>query len=690
MPIASIRLKPGLDIEDTPTYDSATYNATSYGRFKAKLFQKLGGWTAYYPFVLPGIGKALNAWQDLNGNKYLGIGSTVALNTISSGILTNISPQVLTSSTAVNFTTTIGSALVTIVDTNINTVTSDDSVYFQTPVSVGGIILSGLYKIDSRVSATSYHIIARANATANATNAGTVPVFDSVSGSASVSVTLASHAQVAGNTVVFDLPTTVGGVVVSGKYPVVSVTNANVFVISVNAAATSTATVSMNSGNAGFLYYIALGPSGAGSGYGLSLYGSGLYGIGGSGTALQTGTALAATDWSLDNWGEILIANAENGPIFTWGPTSGFQNASIITTAPTFSNGAFVSMAQQQIIAFGSSVNAWDAATQITGIAGIGVYQDPLIVNWCDISDFTVWAATSENSAGSDRIPTGSKIVGGVATQNRNLLWTDLDLYAMAFTASSLVYNLNKIGANCGLIGKHAYAQIGNSVFWMSQANFFFCAGGSVQPIECPAWDIVFQDLDQDNAYKCVAGSNTDFTEVWFFYPSISGGLGYPDKLIKLNIVENTWDATPIGRFAWVDRSVLGSPIAIGNNPQLIYHHEVGFDAFDAPMTPSFETGYFYLDEGETFYFVDQIIPDFKWGTIAGAQNAQISITINAVDTPGETPVSYGPFLVTQQTQYVDCRIRAKLLSVVVSSDDAGSFWRIGLLRFRYAPDGKR
>lgn len=693
MPIASIRLSPGLDIEDTPTYDSATYNATSYGRFKAKLFQKLGGWQPYFPFVLNGTGKALHAWQDLNENKYLGVGTTTRLNTILSGNIANISPQTLETDPSEDFSTVNGDATVTIVDPNVTNVSTDDAVYFRTPISVGGLILSGLYQIATRTGAHSYTIEARANATATVNNGGSVPSFGVTSGSSNVDVTLNGHAQVEDNTVVFDIPTIVGGITIQGKYTVNSVTSVNVFVISASTIATSTTSASMNGGNAGLTYYIAIGPGGTSGGYGLGAYGGGFYGIGdGGGGSAQSGSDLVATDWSLDNWGEQLIASPENGAIYYWSPTSGFQNASIISTAPFFNAGAFVSMAQQQIIAYGSSVNAWDAATQTSGVAGIGVYQDPLVVNWCDISNFFDWTATSENSAGSNRIPTGSGIIGGAATQNRNLIWTDLDLWGMAFTSNALVYNFNKLGANCGLVGKHAWAQIGGSVFWMGKSNFFFWSGGGVQPITCPAWDIVFQDLDQDNAYKCVAGSNSDFSEIWFFYPSISGGLGYPDKCLKINILENppTWDSIPMGRGAWIDRSILGPPISINSGVQLIYTQETGQDANDTPMMPSFETGYFYLDEGETFSFVDQIIPDFKWGTISGEQNAQISITILAVETPGETPTEYGPFLVTQQTKYVDCRIRAKLLAVRVSSTDAGSFWRIGLIRFRYAPDGRR
>lgn len=691
MPWAAVRLKPGLDVEETPTYDSAAYSEINYGRFKAGLFQKLGGWTKYFPFAMSGDGKELHAWQDLNSNKYLAVGTTTQLSAISGGNIRDVSPQYLETSDPPDFSTIISTTTVEITDTNVTNVTPDDSVFFRTPVSVGGIILSGIYQITTRTGANSYTIEARSPATATVVSGGAVPIFDSTQNSSRIDVTLPNHGQVEGNTVVFQIPTVVGGVTVFGKYSVTAITGANEFAITVNAPASTTATVPMNGGESALTYYIALGPGGSGSGYGLGGYGLGFYGIGdGGGSSAQTGLPLPATDWSLDNWGEILLANPEDGGIYYWNPSSGYQNASIIATAPFQNAGMFVSMAQQQIVAYGSSIDAWDASTQSSGIAGIGTYQDPLLVQWSDVSNFFEWTATAATQAGNFRIPTGSEIVGGLATQNRNLIWTDLDLWGMGYVGPQLVYSFNKIGSNCGLIGKHARAQFGNAVYWMSRSNFFFYAGGGVQPIPCSVYDDVFQDLDLDNAHKCVAGSNTDFTEVWFFYPSISGGTGKPDKYAKINLVENTWDAGTIDRCAWIDRSILGSPIAIGSSNNIIYSHESGYNADDTPLLPSFTTGYFYLDEGESFTFIDQIIPDFKFGTVSGSQNAQVQISVNAVETPGETPLVYGPFLVTQGTMYVDCRIRARQVSLTVSSADQDSFWRLGLVRFRFSTDGRR
>jgi Ubiquitin-activating enzyme E1 FCCH domain len=760
MPWQSVRLNPGLDVEETATYSQAAYASTQFGRFKSGLFQKLGGWSKFYPLAVGGVGKDLHAWQDLNENRRLAVGTTTELDSILSGTLTTITPQSLDSDFNPDFATTASSATVTITDANIDTVTTDDAVYFRTPVAIGGLVLSGLYPIASRVSAHVYTITARSNAVTTRANltitnitqanpgvvtysgadniangdlvyiygvagmtqvnggiytvaslntaantfqlsgvdttgftaytsGGTisfaaVPKFTTTSGSAAVSVTLQDHGQVAGNSVIFPISTSVGGVTIDGKYLVVSTSGADAFSITANAVASSSTSAFMNSGQAGLTYYIALGPLGSGTGYGLGDYGEGPYGIGGTGSSIQTGTPITVTDWMLDNWGEILIAGAENGPIYQWGPNSGFQNAGIITQAPIFNTGVFVSMAQQQLIAFGSSINAYEDAN-----GGIGVYQDPLLVQWSDIGDFTNWTVNATTSAGNFRIPTGSAILGAMAVQNQNLIWTDLDLWSMAYTGTVFVYAFNKIGGNCGLIGKHARAQLGNSVYWMGRSNFFYYSGGGIQPIPCSVYDAVFQDLDLTNAHKTVAGSNTDFTEVWFFYPSTSGGLGYPDKYAKLNLLENTWEIGPLDRFAWIDRSILGSPIAIAATG-LIYSHESGYDNDVLPMTPSFTTGYFYLSEGEDFTFIDKVFPDFKWGTYAGSENAQIQITVNAVENPGDTPTTYGPFTVMKTSPSIDCRIRARQISLTVASADSGSFWRLGLVRFRYSISGRR
>lgn len=692
MPWASVVLTPGVNVEQTATMNQAAYVKSENGRFKAGLFQKLGGWMKYVSAVFPGTIRHLWGWLDLNNNKRLSVASTLAVTVVTNGELADITPQLLDTSGTPDFSTTSGSAIVEIQDTDTSGLTTDDAVELRTPVSVGGIILSGVYPIASITGADSYTIIAASPATATVANGGAVPAFNTISGSAVVSVDLNDHGQSVGNTVVFPIATTVGGVVVQGKYTVIGVTNANSFDISVSTSATSTAgPVSMNAGEAAFTYYIAVGPVSGGIGYGLGGYGDGGYGLGTSGSAVQLGAPLVATDWTQDNWGEILMACPEGGGIYYWQPGSGFQNLKLIAEAPLYNKGMFLSMAQQQVFAFGAAVDA-----RQTG--GIGIYRDPLLVSWSDIGNFFSWFPTVDNFARSSRIPTGSMCVGGAASKNRNLIWTDLDIYAFVFNGGDSVYTPNRVGSNCGLIGEHAWGQHADTMYWMGVGNFFSYSGSGVQPIPCSVWDDVFQNLHPDFQHTTQCGPNSDFTEIWWWYPSLTGG-GLRDRFAKFNIVEGTWDNGPMDRCAWLDRSVLGYPIG-ASSAGLVYSHEKGFDDDGAPLVPLFETGDFYIDEGEDFVFIDEVYPDFKWGISGGSENAQIEFTLLCKDSAGETPREYGPFVATKalpsiQPFTIDAdgnatRIRCRQLAMRVRSIDVGSFWRLGKVRFRYSPDGKR
>src|SRR5258708_135653 len=186
----SVRLIPGVNVERTPTLLEAGYSQSSLIRFKDSLAQKLGGWTRFYQFIVSGIPRALQAWQDLNQANHLAVGTTTQLVSITSGASTSITPQTLTSDFSPNFSTVINTPTVTIVDSNVSNVTIYDSVFFNTPVSVGGIILSGLYPIVTILGVNSYTITATTNATSNASNTGTVPSFTTTNGSASVNVLL--------------------------------------------------------------------------------------------------------------------------------------------------------------------------------------------------------------------------------------------------------------------------------------------------------------------------------------------------------------------------------------------------------------------------------------------------------------------------------------------------------------------
>jgi len=764
MPHASLQLIPGVDENKTPALNQAAISYSQLIRFIPDrtglgLVQKYGGWQKFIPVSIGSPIRALWAWEDANAQTWLAYGATASLGIIpnANGSVQNITPQTITSSSVpVNVSTTAGSNIITITQTASN-ISNYDTVFIETPIAVGGLVLFGLYQC-YYVSADTYQILATdvlgnpspayfSTSTPNTTtgasgsgtvatltfsgsyvypvgsyiqvsgvtptgyngyyqvtassagsvsyantttgsqtvagtisNTGTVPLYTVVSASPDITVTLPDHGYSVGSTYTDLIPTTVGGITITGDYFVTNVINANNFVITNNNLATSSTSAFMNGGNAYYLYYIGIGPLATSTGYGVGGYGVGGYGTGVPETA-QTGTPITATDWTLDNWGSVFISNPLGGGIFTWNPTAQTQVANIIPEAPSNNNGVFVAMPQRQLVAWGSTFN---------GII------DPLLIRWSDVNDYTVWAGQITNQAGSYRIPKGSRIVQCIQGPQQALIWTDLGLWSMQYIGPDFVYSFNEIGTGCGLIGRKAAASMMGVVYWMGQSQFYMLSGGGVQPIQCPVWDVIFQDLDTSNLDKIRIAVNSRFGEVAWFYPT-KGNSGEINAYVKYNVVLNCWDYGVLQRTAWINESVFGPPIGADANGY-IYQHETTADADGLPMVSNFQTGYFVIQEGDLQSFIDQVWPDMKWGYFLPPSNggatyqsptATVQLTFYVANYPGDTPIAYGPFNLTQETEWISPRFRGRLVSIQISSSDIGSFWRIGNMRYRYQPDGK-
>jgi len=250
------------------------------------------------------------------------------------------------------------------------------------------------------------------------------------------------------------------------------------------------------------------------------------------------------------------------------------------------------------------------------------------------------------------------------------------------------VYSFNEIGTGCGLIGRRAATSMGGTVYWMGPSQFFKLSSNGVEPIRCPVWDVIFQDIDTDFVDNIRIAPNSRFGEVSWFYPTI-GSSGQPTKYVKYNILLDCWDFGSLSRTAWINESVLGPPIGASGSDNFIFQHEVSKNADGNPMTSSFQTGYFVLSEADIKMFIDQIWPDMKWGYYDGVQSANVRLTFYVTDYPGQTPLQYGPFNMTQAVTFITPRFRGRLVSVKLESSDIDSWWRIGNLRYRYQPDGR-
>lgn len=686
MPHAVFRLAPfvgAVNTTETPALnENSGISATNLTRFQpdppyySALIQKLGGWTKFFATAMQAIVRALWAWEDLNLNAWLAFGtqpipSTTRsqLGVITAGTLTDITPlQASSSFTPVAATSTIGSPSIVITDNIVTGITNSCSVYIPIHIAVGGIVLFGLYPCDpdGHTGANSYTVYATTllgalNPAINS-DIAVLPQLSTVVSSDVVTVALPYHGYSVGLTFPVLVSTTVGGLTIYGNYIIANVIDENTFQILASAPATSTATAQINNGNVIFVY----------NGLGIP-------------TTPPSATPIESQDWTLANFGEDLIACPTTStdlpqdipyqPIYLWTP--GQQpTATAIPQAPPVNDGVFVAMPQRQIVTWGSTA---------TGI------QDPLLINWCDVNNPYQWIALTTNQAGSNRIPTGSRIVSCVQGPQQALVWTDVDVWSMQYVGTPYVYSFNQIGTGCGLIGRKAAIFYNGIAYWMGFKQFYVCSGSGVEVLPCTVWDVVFQNLYPGAvaASKIRVAVNSLFGEVWWFYPS-ANGTGEVDSYVKYNVNLGLWDYGILGRSAWVDQSVLGPPV--GADPELLYlyQHETSNDADGVAMQPYFQSGYFTVAEGDFKTFIDLVWPDMRWGQWSESQNATVSISFYCADYPGDTPVIFGPYPVTQATKFFNTRLRARLVSVRISSNDLGTWWRVGALRYRYGPnDGK-
>lgn len=668
MGLERITLRPGIVTTATKTLNEGGYSASNLMRWRTGLAEKIGGWIRLCQTAVTGIARGLHAFTDLNGFDYLAIGTNSNLEILYSGTLSDITPIVHTLNATPDFSTVINTPTVTIADSGYSP-NIGDYVNVYVPVSVGGLIILGIYKVQTIVDGTHYTITAASNATSTVNNGGAVPLFTTTSTSSTVEVTLANHGLVADGLFVVQVSTTVATVVINGTYLVNSRIDADNFTIVANSSANASTTGSENGGNAQIQYLLPSGPVSdmVLSGWGGGGYGEGPYGIGSTATVPIN----PARNWFLDNFGQNLVAVPTNGSLYQWVPPVNLGNvATIVSQAPTINAGMFVAMPAAQVVLLGASV--------------MGV-QDPLLVAWCDNGDITDWTATPENQAGTYRLSRGSRIVGGLQAQQYALIGTDTDMWSMSYISTPFIYDFTTVGQNCGLLAPKSMVLLNNNAYWASLDGYYQYGTTPVTPLQCPIFDNIFNDLDYQNADKSFMAGNSLFNEWAHFYPSVSGGTGEIDSYGKFNVLENLWDYGKLVRTCWIDENAFGKPIGV-DGAGLVQQHEIGYDADGIAMADVMvESGYVDISGGTIFLFLDWIVPDI----LMTGTNPSVTITVYTVYYPSDTPTVFGPFTITPTTQYITLRTRARQMAFKIQSDSIGTFWRIGAMRYRGKPSGR-
>ena len=520
--------------------------------------------------------------------------------------------------------------------------------------------------------------------------------FTTIDTSTSVTVTDATHGAIEGDFVtISSVSGTANGITASnleGEFEIQSITDTNNYVITAKAAATGTGA----SGVTGTAeYQINTNPAFSIQGYG---WGAGTWGLSTWGT---TRAGLAAPDsvqldsgkWSLDNWGEDILAQQLNGSLYYWdtsASTSTVQraNRTAVSGAPTSSRFVLVSGTDRHIICFGTETTIGTSST-----------RDDMFIRWSDQEDPATWAPTATNTAGSQRLTDGSKLVTAKRSRGAVLIWSDTALYQMQLIGAPFTFGFQQLGSACGCIGQHAAVESNGRSFWMG-IDSFFVFDGSVQKIPCSVEDYVFKDIDQASQKDTFAGLNTEFNEVTWFY--CSSGSNVIDRCVTYNYQEKVWSVGSLSRSSWADKGVYGFPYALDYNStdtastistitgltagrSYMYAQENGNDADGSALSSHITSGDFVLPQaGENLMSIKRFIPDFK------NQKGTVNVELNFKLYPASNSVTNGPYAVTTSTNKIDTRARGRQASLKISSSAIDTTWRYGTYRANVQPDGMR
>jgi hypothetical protein len=499
----------------------------------------------------------------------------------------------------------------------------------------------------------------------------------------SVVVTDTSHGAVKGDFVTFDSFSAIDGLDMNKEFEVTSVANADAYVVTHTSAASGSTASGGGSGNA--KYQISIGPELSTSAFG---WGTDGWSVGTWGTpSTSSNVTLEARQWSLDNFGENLIATVLNGGAFEWKPSLGVSTrATAITNAPTKSRLGLVSTPDRHLVFMG---------TQKT-IGGTNP-QDDLLIRFSNQEDINTYQPTAENTAGSLRIADGSRIVAAERSRGQILIWTDTSLHAMQFIGPPFTFGLRQLGQNCGAIGSHAAVDINGISYWMSQDSFFLF-DGSVKKLPCTVEQFVFDNINITGSENAFAGHNGEFNEIMWFYPRT--GSDQINAIVAYNYLEGTWWTGTLARTTWIDREVFDNPVAseyfestTANNEVILgltdgatqmFSHEVGNDADGTAITAFVKSGAVEIGEGNDFSFVSKLIPDVQ--NQLGTLNAKLEFK----NYPNNSTSVIKTATFTDATEFVSLRGRGREFTVNVVSNTTGTSWRLGTQRFDIQPDGRR
>lgn len=460
------------------------------------------------------------------------------------------------------------------------------------------------------------------------------------------------------------------------EFQIIEIIDTDHYVVSVPGVMASGAGVSGGGGLVTAEYQINIGPDTQvfGTGWGTGTWGRGTWGSPSS-SGVSTGQLRV---WSLDNFGEDLVACVRGGGIYYWTENSGTGTRAVALSAlpgsndaPTIGTEVFVSDLDRSIVVVGA--NAIGETT-----------QNLMLVRWCSSEDPLEWQPRRDTTAGDYALSSGSQIISSIRSREETLIWTDRALYTMTFTGPPYTFGFTLMGENVSVVGPNAVTEARNTSFWMD-INEFKIYNGSINSLPCTVQDFVFSNINLSQRYKIIAGTNVRYNEIWWVYPSAASNEN--DRYVIFNYVEGLWYIGTIRRTAWWDTSFSdGYPIATADG--YIYVQEVGHNADGLPLEPYIEGSDMTIGDGDSFSFISRIIPDI---TFFGTNDtAEADYTILRRNFPGQT-FSQGYVSAVQGTTTESfVRVRGRQFALRVSSGETNMGWRLGTQRFDMRADGRK
>ena len=719
---------PGFNKQVTSTGAESQWTGGENVRFRYGTPEKIGGWAQLGSISLCGPTRALHHMVNKTSIKYAVLGTNRILYVYTGGVFYDIHPIKTDFGALTNkLACASGTPTLTITLSSTTGMTAGDILFLEnvTPPTGSGYSAADFddktFMITSVVDATSVTITMGSNANSTATDGDLSVKFYYPVGPAQQVGVYGYGISTFGGTPIGAKTTTLSAAITStGQTTGITLTS----VLDFPTSGTSYILVGTE-----FIKYTGItgteltGVVRAQRGTSPATYSSG--------TAVTNGTdyvgwgeASTSTDsvadpgqWSLDNLGQTLIALIVNGPCFEWDSNlvnATATRATIITGAPTASRDMLVSTPDRHLVFFGTETTIGDTTT-----------QDDMFIRFSSQENINDYTPTATNSAGTQRLAAGSRIIGAKLGRNAIYIWTDTSLFTMRFVGQPFTFAYEQVGSNCGLIGKNAAVEVDGAAYWMSD-NGFFRYTGRLESMDCLVEDYVFDDLNTTSNQLIYCGINNLFGEITWFY--CTSGSNIVDRAVTYSYLDST-SKRPIWftnanalypRTTWEDSAVFGLPHAtqydsdtdtcstVGNTDgtTIYYEHETGINYIKGgtsyPLPANITSGDYDITQkvirgaatnmadlrgdGESIMRVSRIIPDF----ITQAGNAIIQLDVRDYPNDASASSPLGPFTITSSTTKVDTRARARAIALTISNTALDSNWKLGTFRLDIQSGGRR